>query len=213
MAGKEASKIIECDCSDGGVYKVYRNLSEFATALDVSNATAFYRIRNEKPIGGKLYLYEDGYRKKFPVVAARTDFDKLYESYGIAVNKSDKKNDEIKAEPEPVKSEENKTEVADKKNDEITDEINEQISEQADKQTSEPAADMVNHPPHYCTGDIECWDAMVSAFGPEWMRAYATVTAFKYIWRAKHKGRFAEDMKKAAWYEARAAELEEKLEG
>lgn len=87
------------------------------------------------------------------------------------------------------------------------------ISEQADKQTSEPATDMVNHPPHYCTGDIECWDAMVSAFGPEWMRAYATVTAFKYIWRAKHKGRFAEDMKKAAWYEARAAELEEKLNG
>ena len=70
--------------------------------------------------------------------------------------------------------------------------------------------DMVNHPPHYCTGDIECWDAMLSAFGPEWMRAYATVTAFKYIWRAKHKGRFAEDMKKAAWYEAKAAELEEK---
>lgn len=76
---------------------------------------------------------------------------------------------------------------------------------------SEPTADMVNHPPHYCTGDIECWDAMVSAFGPEWMRAYATVTAFKYIWRAKHKGRFAEDMKKAAWYEARATELEERI--
>lgn len=187
MAGKEARKIIECDCSDGGVYKVYRNLSEFATALDVSNATAFYRIRNEKPIGGKLYLYEDGYQKKFPVVAAKMDFDKLYESYGIVVNKSDKKNDEI------------------------TDEINEQISEQADKQTSEPTADMVNHPPHYCTGDIEYWDAMVSAFGPEWMRAYATVTAFKYIWRAKHKGHFAEDMKKAAWYEARAAELEERM--
>ena len=96
-----------------------------------------------------------------------------------------KKNDK---KPEPVKaeSEEVKVEVADKKNDKINEKI------------SEPAEDMVNHPPHYCTGDIECWDAMVSAFGPEWMRAYATVTAFKYIWRAKHKGRFAEDLKKAA---------------
>ena len=135
MAGKEARKIIECDCSDGGVYKVYRNLSEFATALDVSNATAFYRIRNEKPIAGRLYLYEDGYRKKFPVIAARTDFETLYESFGVAVNKSDKKNDEIKSEPEPVKAEpkEDKVEMADKEKDKITDEINEQTSEQADK--------------------------------------------------------------------------------
>ncbi|WP_051533310.1 DUF3310 domain-containing protein [Anaerovibrio sp. RM50] len=223
MAGKEARKIIECDCSDGGVYKVYRNLSEFAAALDVSNATAFYRIRNEKPIAGRLYLYEDGYRKKFPVIAARTDFETLYESFGVAdksdTKMNDNKNDEIKTKPEAVKTEpeEEKTEMTDKKKDKINYEINEKISEQADKQTSESdkqtseQADMVNHPPHYCTGDIECWDAMVSAFGPEWMRAYATVTAFKYIWRAKHKGRFAEDMKKAAWYEARAAELEERM--
>lgn len=207
MAGKEARKIIECDCSDGGVYKVYRNLSEFAAALDVSNATAFYRIRNEKPVGGKLYLYEDGYQKKFPVVAARTDFDKLYESYGIAVNKSDKKNDEIKSEPEPVKAEpeEDKTEVADMKKDEI--------SEQADKQTSEPATDMVNHPHHYCTGGIECFDAMLSTFGKDWMIVYCNINAFKYAWRAKHKNNFVEDMRKSAWYSTKAAELAEVTEG
>ena len=78
---------------------------------------------------------------------------------------------------------------------------------------AKPVADMVNHPSHYCTGDIECWDAMVAAFGEEWMMHYANVAAFKYNWRAKHKGNFAEDMRKAAWYNTRAAELKEKLNG
>ena len=184
--------IVKYDSSNGKILKRYRQLSEMARDIDTSNASAYYRIKSQRSINGELFAYEEDWEKRFPMLA----------------KKNDKK-------PEPVKTEaeEVKVEVADKKNDKKNDEINEQTSEQADNQTSEPTADMVNHPPHYCTGDIECWDAMVSAFGLEWMRAYATVTAFKYIWRAKHKGRFAEDMKKAAWYEAKAAEMEGNLNG
>lgn len=190
MKLKEPRKVIRCDAGDGKIIKIYKQLNEMAHDMDLSNMSAYYRIRNEKPIAGELYLYEETFIKKFPKAAKEAGFIHEEQEHEL---------------------EEDKTEMADKKKDKITDEINDETSEQADKQTSEPAADMVNHPPHYCTGDIECWDAMVSAFGPEWMRAYATVTAFKYIWRAKHKGYFAEDMKKAAWYEARAAELEERL--
>ena len=193
---QEPRRVIRCDAGDGKIIKVYKQLNEMAHDMDLSNMSAYYRIRNEKPIAGELYLYEETFIKKFPKAAREAGF--IHDDPQPQLDEIEYEGQAQCSEPE-----EDKTEVADMKKDEI--------SEQADKQTSEPATDMVNHPPHYCTGDIECWDAMVSAFGPEWMRAYATVTAFKYIWRAKHKGRFAEDMKKAAWYEARAAELEERI--
>tara|TARA_S200002703_G_scaffold74073_5_gene63972 strand:- start:3002 stop:3403 length:402 start_codon:yes stop_codon:yes gene_type:complete len=60
--------------------------------------------------------------------------------------------------------------------------------------------DMVNSPPHYKTGGLECIDAMVQVFGAEAVRTYARINAFKYQWRAPYKGKQAEDLAKALWY-------------
>ena len=62
------------------------------------------------------------------------------------------------------------------------------------------AADPVNQPVHYRTGDIECIDAMVQVFGDEAVRTYARINACKYIWRHNYKGKPQEDLAKAAWY-------------
>ena len=63
----------------------------------------------------------------------------------------------------------------------------------------ETAADMVNEPPHYTQGGIECIDAIRAALTPEEFRGFCKGNALKYVWREKHKGR-DEDMKKAGWY-------------
>lgn len=60
--------------------------------------------------------------------------------------------------------------------------------------------DIVNHPKHYTSGDIECIDAMVAAFGREYVMNYCVCNAFKYLWRCEHKGSRAIDIQKAIWY-------------
>ena len=69
------------------------------------------------------------------------------------------------------------------------------------KQTDDP----VNHPSHYCTGDIECIDAIASALGHDGLIAFCRGNAIKYLWRAGRKGDMEEDLRKAAWYCERAA--------
>ncbi|MDR9857786.1 DUF3310 domain-containing protein [Paenibacillus sp. VCA1] len=72
-----------------------------------------------------------------------------------------------------------------------------QISAEAEKPST---IDLVNHPPHYNRGGIECIDAIEAATtglsGPE---AYNTGAAIKYLWRWKWKNG-KEDLQKAAWY-------------
>lgn len=70
-----------------------------------------------------------------------------------------------------------------------------------DKQTNDP----VNHPSHYCAGDIECIDAIASALGHDGLVAFCRGSAVKYLWRAGRKGDMGEDLRKAAWYCERAA--------
>lgn len=60
--------------------------------------------------------------------------------------------------------------------------------------------DMINQPPHYTHGEIECIDAMIAAFGIEAVRTYCRIAAFKYQWRADHKGAALQDLEKAVWY-------------
>ena len=69
------------------------------------------------------------------------------------------------------------------------------------KQTDDP----VNHPSHYCSGDIECIDAIASALGHDGLIAFCRGSAIKYLWRAGLKGDMGEDLRKAAWYCERAA--------
>ncbi len=68
--------------------------------------------------------------------------------------------------------------------------------------------DMVNHPPHYTAGPIECIDAIAAALGPEGFRAYCRGTAIKYAWRAGRKDDARQDLDKGSWYLNRGAQVE-----
>lgn len=70
--------------------------------------------------------------------------------------------------------------------------------------------DMVNHPPHYTKGQVECIDAIQSALGDEAFVSYCRGQALKYVWRTGNKWDAAEDMRKAIWYLNKAAELLER---
>ena len=59
---------------------------------------------------------------------------------------------------------------------------------------------MINQPPHYTRGDVECIDAMVSAFGQDAVRDYCRLTAFKYIWRLYSKDNVESNTRKAIWF-------------
>ena len=58
---------------------------------------------------------------------------------------------------------------------------------------------VVNSPPHYKQGDIECIEAIKSATGPEY-QGYLQGNIMKYIWRYRAKGQAISDLKKAQWY-------------
>lgn len=62
--------------------------------------------------------------------------------------------------------------------------------------------DLVNQPPHYRQGEIECIDAIEAALTPEEFQGYCKGNALKYIWRERHKGQ-GSSLAKAAWYLAR----------
>ena len=60
--------------------------------------------------------------------------------------------------------------------------------------------DVVNHPPHYTAGGVECIDALEAAtVGLDGIEAVCTANAIKYLWRWKRKGG-VEDLRKARWY-------------
>ena len=61
--------------------------------------------------------------------------------------------------------------------------------------------DMVNRPPHYSAGDVECIDAIRAALGPEGFVAFCRGNAIKYLWRAQLKHATpTQDLQKAIWY-------------
>lgn len=69
-------------------------------------------------------------------------------------------------------------------------------------------SDMVNHPSHYNLPDRkECIDEMIDIYGLKDVAKWCEITAYKYKYRAGHKGSVTEDMSKAAWYIIKAHEL------
>lgn len=59
---------------------------------------------------------------------------------------------------------------------------------------------MVDKPPHYTAGDIECIDAIKAAVvGLEPFEAALVANIMKYIWRFKRKNG-KQDLQKAEWY-------------
>jgi len=59
--------------------------------------------------------------------------------------------------------------------------------------------DVVNHPPHYMDGVIECIEAIEAQLTDEEYRGYLKGNIAKYVWRERHKGG-TESLKKARWY-------------
>lgn len=59
---------------------------------------------------------------------------------------------------------------------------------------------MINHPPHYTVGKVECIDAIESATTClQGLEAVCTANVIKYVWRWKFKNG-VEDLEKAKWY-------------
>ena len=58
----------------------------------------------------------------------------------------------------------------------------------------------IERPSHYTQGDVECIDAMVSAFGEEAVKDYCRINAFKYVWRIKSKDSVESNTLKAIWF-------------
>ena len=72
--------------------------------------------------------------------------------------------------------------------------------------------DESTRPQYYRAGQIECIDAMEAALGAEAVISFCQGNAFKYVWRAGKKGDKATDLRKAAWYATRAADMLDRQE-
>lgn len=69
--------------------------------------------------------------------------------------------------------------------------------------------DPVNHPEHYCQGNIECIDVITAALGTEGAKAFCIGNAIKYLFRHRNKGDAGQDVRKARWYINRWVMLDE----
>lgn len=68
-----------------------------------------------------------------------------------------------------------------------------------DTQRYQAILDVINNPPHYTQGGIECIDAIRAALTDEEFRGYCKGNMLKYVWRERHKGG-DEDIQKAKTY-------------
>lgn len=71
----------------------------------------------------------------------------------------------------------------------------------------EDKKEMVNHPSHYCQGDMECIDGLIGAFGRKEVATFCKINAMKYIWRLGHKDDEAQEIGKIKWYLDKYLEL------
>jgi len=60
--------------------------------------------------------------------------------------------------------------------------------------------DLVNKPPHYGDGNIECIDYMKDNMDTMMFMGYLEGNCKKYLHRYRYKGKPLEDLKKAKWY-------------
>ena len=68
------------------------------------------------------------------------------------------------------------------------------------RETLREINDLVNHPPHYNKGKVECIDAIESAVSDlHGIESVCTANAIKYLYRWKAKDG-VESLKKARWY-------------
>tara|TARA_B100000900_G_scaffold415666_1_gene446497 strand:- start:611 stop:838 length:228 start_codon:yes stop_codon:yes gene_type:complete len=60
--------------------------------------------------------------------------------------------------------------------------------------------DMVNKPPHYNKGNLECIDYIKQQIGNAAFASYLEASAIKYLHRHKDKGANIQDLEKCVWY-------------
>lgn len=70
--------------------------------------------------------------------------------------------------------------------------------------------DVVNSPPHYSNGTVECIDYLKDNMSYEAYLGYLEGNLKKYLHRWRYKGKPLEDLSKANWYLNR---LRQELEG
>ena len=63
--------------------------------------------------------------------------------------------------------------------------------------------DMVESPPHYNNGSIECIEAIEAMLNKDEYIGYLRGNALKYMWRFRYKNKPFQDLRKARWYEER----------
>lgn len=88
----------------------------------------------------------------------------------------------------------------------ITNIIPEKIKEGSIKESDVKLSDMVNHPPHYTKGGIECLDAIRASMTDDEYKGYLKGNIIKYLWRYEWKNGL-EDLKKAQFYQNRLIEI------
>ena len=70
--------------------------------------------------------------------------------------------------------------------------------------------DMVNHPSHYCQNGIECFDVIKAAIGEDGFKNFCEGNAIKYMFRARYKHNYLEDIKKAKFYLEQVIKIHER---
>lgn len=88
----------------------------------------------------------------------------------------------------------------------ITNVVPEKIKEGSIKESDVKLTDMVNHPPHYTKGGIECLDAIRASMTDDEYKGYLKGNIIKYLWRYEWKNGL-EDLKKAQFYQNRLIEI------
>jgi len=73
-------------------------------------------------------------------------------------------------------------------------------AEEATKPEFDNVVDMVNSPPHYNSGAVECIVAIEASMTKEAFEGYLKGNATKYLWRYEKKEKPLEDIKKARYY-------------
>ena len=70
----------------------------------------------------------------------------------------------------------------------------------------EDVGDVVNHPPHYNNGKIECIEAIEAMLTHEEFVGYLRGNSLKYRWRFRYKNG-VQDLDKATWYENKLKQI------
>lgn len=74
------------------------------------------------------------------------------------------------------------------------------LNDVSEKEWNDAVKDMVNHPPHYNQGGVECIEAIKSMLTPEEFKGYCKGSIVKYVWRSDLKGQNIEDLKKSEFF-------------